>query len=109
MFEDSCRALLREKYGVADFVWIPATIGGDRGIEGFATDGSAYQCYADRDSIDLRQRTDKQKRKLTNDTTKLNTNAAELTVLFSGNQVTLRRYYLMVPQYHAAELLGTAA
>lgn len=50
-------------------------LGGDYGIEGFSTDGIAYQCYADQDSLGLRARTDKQKKKLYDDTVKLKTHA----------------------------------
>ncbi|WP_145724546.1 MULTISPECIES: hypothetical protein [unclassified Nocardioides] len=56
-------------------MYLPAQMGGDYGIEGFSTDGIAYQCYADQDSLGLRARTDKQKKKLYDDTVKLKTHA----------------------------------
>jgi hypothetical protein len=88
-------------------VYVPAELGGDCGIEGFSTDGIAYQCYADRDSVTLRHRTDKQKAKLYTDTVKLKTYAAKLEEILDG--MVLEHYFLMVPEYHAAELVAYAA
>src|SRR3954453_23378615 len=99
--------LLRRRYRPEELVYIPATMGGDCGIEGFSTDGIAYQCYADRDSVTLRHRTDKQKSKLYTDTAKLKTYAAKLEEILDG--VVLEHYFLMVPEYHAAELVAYAA
>ena len=108
-FEELCWGLLQRRYAPKDLIRLPSTMGGDRGLEGFSTDRIAYQCYADQDSITLRQRTDKQKRKLTQDTGKLKTYSKELTKLFAGNQILLDFYFLMVPQFHAAELQFHAA
>jgi hypothetical protein len=105
-FEDMCWGLLRRRYPIPDLVRLPATLGGDHGIEGFSKDGIAYQCYADRDSLTLRHRTDKQKQKLTRDTSKLKKNATELEALLDG--LPLDDYVLMVPEFHAAELVAHA-
>ena len=45
-FEEMCWGLLRRRYPIPDLVRLPATLGGDHGIEGFSKDGIAYQCYA---------------------------------------------------------------
>jgi hypothetical protein len=105
-FEEMCWGLLRRRYPIPDLVRLPATLGGDHGIEGFSKDGIAYQCYADRDSLTLRHRTDKQKQKLTRDTSKLKKNAAELEALLDG--LLIDNYVLMVPEFHAAELVAHA-
>jgi hypothetical protein len=105
-FEEMCWGLLRRRYPIPDLVRLPATLGGDRGIEGFSKDGIAYQCYADRDSLTLRHRTDKQKQKLTRDTGKLKKYATELEALLDG--LLIENYVLMVPEFHAAELVGHA-
>lgn len=105
-FEEMCWGLLRRRYSIPDLVRLPATLGGDRGIEGFSKDGIAYQCYADRDSLTLRHRTDKQKQKLTRDTTKLKKYATELEELLDG--LLIDNYVLMVPEFHAAELVAHA-
>jgi hypothetical protein len=106
-FEERCWGLLRRRYPPEQLVYVPAEMGGDCGIEGFSTDGIAYQCYADRDSVTLRHRTDKQKSKLYIDTAKLKTYAAKLEEILDG--VVLEHYFLMVPEYHAAELVAYAA
>jgi hypothetical protein len=106
-FEERCWGLLRRRYPPEQLVYVPAEMGGDCGIEGFSTDGIAYQCYADRDSVTLRHRTDKQKSKLYTDTVKLKTYAAKLEEILDG--VVLEHYFLMVPEYHAAELVAYAA
>jgi hypothetical protein len=108
-FEELCWGLLQRRYPIADLVRMPSIMGGDRGLEGFSADGIAYQCYADRDSLNLRERTEKQKRKLTADTSKLKKHCDELIPLFAGNQIVLDHYFLMVPQFHAAELQFHAA
>lgn len=105
-FEEMCWGLLRRRYPIPDLVRLPATLGGDHGIEGFSKDGIAYQCYADRDSLTLRHCTDKQKQKLTRDTSKLKKNAAELEALLDG--LLIDNYVLMVPEFHAAELVAHA-
>ena len=105
-FEETCWGLLRRRYPPEKLVYLPATMGGDCGIEGFSADGIAYQCYADRDSLTLRHRTDKQKDKLYNDTEKLKKHAARLTGLLG--EIKIEYLFLMVPQYHAVELVAYA-
>lgn len=106
-FEDIFWNLLRRRYPPEALVYIPATLGGDHGIEGFSTDGIAYQCYADRDSLTLRNRTDKQKKKLYEDTVKLKEYKDKLADVLGD--VVLNHYFLCVPEYHAAELVAYAA
>jgi hypothetical protein len=106
-FEESYWGLLRRRYRPEQLVHIPAAMGGDCGIEGYSTDGIAYQCYADRDSLTLRHRTDKQKSKLYTDTVKLQTYAGRLEAMLDG--LVIEHYFLVVPQYHAAELVEYAA
>ncbi|GGK80627.1 hypothetical protein Sme01_45000 [Sphaerisporangium melleum] len=105
-FEETCWGLLRRRYPPEKLVYLPADMGGDCGIEGYSTDGIAYQCYADRDSLTLRHRTDKQKTKLYNDTAKLKTYASRLEGVLDG--LILEHYFLMVPEYHAVELVEYA-
>jgi hypothetical protein len=101
--------LLRRRYKPTELVKIPAEMGGDCGIEGFSTDGIAYQCYADRDSLSLRARTDKQKSKLNTDTLKLKKRKDDLEKIFRPHSIVIDHYFLVVPQYHAVELVQHAA
>ncbi|MFE0594106.1 hypothetical protein [Micromonospora echinospora] len=105
-FEQRFFGLLRRRYSVEDLVFIPADMGGDCGIEGYSRDGIAYQCYADRDSLTLRHRTDKQIAKLNRDTLKLQKYEDRLTEILGPTKIAA--YILGVPEYHAAELISHA-
>lgn len=105
-FEKHCWELLRRRYPPEQLFYFPADMGGDYGIEGYSADGIAYQCYADRDSQTLRHRTDKQKAKLYEDTCKLKKYAGKLGKAL-GDTI-IENYFLMVPEYHAVELLEYA-
>jgi hypothetical protein len=105
-FEMFFWGLVRRKYPQQALVYLPAQMGGDYGLEGFSTDGIAYQCYADQDSLSLRARTDKQKKKLYEDTVKLKTYASKIEAVLGG--LVISHYFLCVPQYHAAELVKYA-
>jgi hypothetical protein len=50
-------------------------VDGDGGLEGFTSNGHAYQCFCDEDSVNTADRATKQKRKVTRDLKKLTTNA----------------------------------
>ena len=91
-FEAFAWSLLQRRYPPERLRYFPAEMGGDRGLEGFSTDGIAYQCYADKDSLNLRARTDKQRAKLNRDTLKLKNNKDDLLELLDG--VIFEYYFL---------------
>lgn len=105
-FEAFVWSLLQRRYPPERLRYFPAEMGGDKGLEGFSTDGIAYQCYADKDSLNLRARTDKQRAKLNRDTLKLKNNKDDLLELLDG--VIFEYYFLIVPQYHSTELVAYA-
>lgn len=105
-FESFVWTLLQRRYPPEKLRYFPAEMGGDNGLEGFSTDGIAYQCYADKDSLDLRARTDKQRAKLNRDTLKLEKKKDNLLKLLDG--VVIEHYFLIVPQYHSIELVSYA-
>lgn len=105
-FETFIWSLLQRRYSPEKLCYFPADIGGDKGLEGFSNDGIAYQCYADKDSLTLRARTDKQRAKLNRDTLKLKKNKDDLPGLLDG--VVIEHYFLIVPQYHSTELVAYA-
>lgn len=105
-FEELVWSILQRRYPPEKLRYFPAEMGGDKGLEGFSSDGIAYQCYADENSIDLRQRTDKQRAKLNRDTLKLKKNEDELLALLDG--VKIQYFFLIVPQFHATELVAYA-
>lgn len=102
-FEAFVWSLLQRRYPPEKLRYFPATMRGDKGLEGFSTDGIGYQCYADKDSLTLRARTDKQKAKLVRDTNKLKKNKDALMALLNGT--VLDHYFLIVPQYHSTEVI----
>ncbi|UMG93995.1 hypothetical protein [Nocardioides sp. TF02-7] len=105
-FEAFVWSLLQRRYPPENLRYFPAAMGGDKGLEGFSTDGIGYQCYADKDSLTLRARTDKQKAKLTRDTSKLKKNKDALVALLDGT--VLDHYFLIVPEYHSTEVIAHA-
>ncbi|MGP5642550.1 hypothetical protein ACTXO6_04280 [Corynebacterium variabile] len=105
-FEAFAWSLLQRRYPPEKLRYFPAEMGGDKGLEGFSTDGIAYQCYADKDSLNLRARTDKQRAKLNKDTLKLQNNQDDILNLLDG--VVIEHYFLIVPQYHSTELVAHA-
>ena len=106
LFQERFWGLLRRGYRPEQLIELPAELGGDYGIEGYSTDGIAYQCYEDRDSPTLQNRTSKQKQKLYRDLQKLRTNAVKLEGVLGP--VRLKHYFLIVPSFHAAELVSYA-
>src|SRR4051812_6267412 len=59
--------LLKRHYGPGNFHEIPDQDRGDRGLEGFAQDGCAYQCYAAAEPLPIVDLRESQKRKITRD------------------------------------------
>lgn len=105
-FEAFVWSLLQRRYPPEQLRFFPADMGGDKGLEGFSTDGIAYQCYADKDSLTLRARTDKQRSKLNRDTSKLKKYKDDLPGLLGG--CLIEHYFLIVPEYHSTELVAYA-
>jgi hypothetical protein len=105
-FEEFCLNLLRRRYRPEQLVHLPAKAEGDYGIEAFTKDGLVYQCYSDRDSLSLRDRTTKQKRKLYDDTVKLRTYVAKLEKVLDG--LMIGGYIFLVPQFDSVELVAYA-
>lgn len=98
------QALRRRYQDGARLTVLKAAMGtGDGGIEAYSHDGLAFQCFADRDSLTLRHRTTKQKKKVLDDTLKLRKNEAILRLRLDGTR--LKRWVLLVPEYHTAELV----
>jgi hypothetical protein len=100
-WDEFCRQALARKYGTA---WqkIPAKNGGDWGLEGFVRgEGIVVQCYAD-DSVSNRDRTRKQKGKLTADVPKLNKYSEELGARLA---MVVHTYLFLVPSFDDKDLL----
>ena len=103
-WEEFCRQALSRKFGAA---WqkIPAKNRGDWGLEGFVRgEGIVVQCYAD-DSVSNKDRTTKQKGKLTTDVPKLRKYSEQLEQVLD---MVVYSYVLLVPSFDDKELLPHA-
>ena len=85
---------------------IPADIKGDCGIEGFAVDGTAYQCYACQNWTDFSILLDHQKNKMTVDIGKFLKNEEELLTILGNVRIGIWNFVL--PFWNDKELLKHA-
>lgn len=103
-WEDWIDTLLRARYPLGDYQRVPHEHGGDYGIEGFSTDGCAYQCYAPREPLSVKDRYEAQRNKMTADIAKFISNARELAAIFGP--LHIRRWLLVVPRHDSAKLVA---
>lgn len=102
-WEKHCLNLLRMRYKApGQFESVPASDRGDLGIEGFSHDGCAYQCYAPKGPLPIKDRYERQRDKLTEDVGKLDTNQTELLAILDG--VVIRIYVFMTPVHDSRRL-----
>jgi len=98
-----CLNLLRMRYQTrGQFETVPASDQGDLGIEGFSHDGCAYQCYAPKGPLPIKDRYERQRDKLTEDVSKLDTNQTELLAILDG--VVIGTYVFMTPVHDSRRL-----
>jgi hypothetical protein len=106
-WEANVKRWLRIRYP-NDFQEVPATDGGDGGIEGFSiSDQNVYQCYAALHSLDTRSLYENQRDKLTKDIGKFIDNQAKLSRTLPPGFKT-RRYCFVVPEFRSLELVAHA-
>jgi hypothetical protein len=105
--EKHIQLLLKRHYGPGNYQEVPAKHVGDFGIEGYSTDGCAYQCYATQEPCATQQRYDAQRDKITTDIGKFIKNKPELVKLFGGTLIS--RWILIVPVSESASLVQHAS
>lgn len=88
------------------FQRVPDKVQGDGGIECFATDGHAYQAYADQGSVSTADRATKQKKKITEDLGKLDKNRKVLAKVFHPTR--LITWTLLVPVLEDKDVVAHA-
>ena len=98
--------LLRLHYQIGEYQTVPDAHRGDFGVEGFSTDGCAYQAYSPDEPLSIKERYEKQRDKITADINKFINNADELAQLFDGT--VIRRWILVVPRHDSARLIQHA-
>ncbi|MBT9395062.1 hypothetical protein KLP40_17985 [Hymenobacter sp. NST-14] len=101
-WQDYIEDLLHIKYST-DYQKVPDKTHGDHGIEGFSTDGKAYQCYSADGNDNLYE---KQRDKITQDIKKLIENQKELQKVF-GNTI-IHYWVLVVPYFNDKGLIKHA-
>jgi hypothetical protein len=107
-WEQHIQRVLKLRYSqpVGSYQHIPADIKGDCGIEGFAMDGTAYQCYACQNWTDFGVLLDHQKNKMTVDIGKLVKNEEEMLKILGEIRIGLWNFVL--PFWNDKELLKHA-
>lgn len=98
--------LLKRHHGHTNYQEVPAKHGGDLGLEGFSTNGYAYQCYAAQGYRDTNSLYEAQRNKITADINKFINNKSDLIKLF-GN-ISICRWCLVVPQHESKKLVEHA-
>lgn len=98
--------LLQCRYKHTQLQVVPDTYGGDYGIEAFARDGSAYQCYAANEPISGPDLYKKQRGKITSDIRKLQRHSKGLAGILGPT--ILNRWVFAVPRWDNKELLKHA-
>lgn len=107
-WERHIQKVLKIRYAkpVGCYQHIPAEIKGDCGLEGFAHDGTAYQCYACQNWSDSAFLLTKQKNKMTADIGKLLKREAELRKILGDIRIGIWNFVL--PFWNDKELLAHA-
>jgi hypothetical protein len=107
-WERHIQSVLKLRYAqpVGSYQHIADEIKGDCGLEGFAVDGTAYQCYACQNWNDFSVLLDHQKNKMTLDISKLLRNEAELLKLLGDIRIGIWNFVL--PFWNDKELLKHA-
>jgi len=107
-WERHIQSVLKLRYAnpVGSYQHVADEIRGDCGIEGFAVDGTAYQCYACQNWTDFRVLLDHQKNKMTLDISKLLRNEKELLKILGTVRISIWNFVL--PFWNDKELLKHA-
>lgn len=106
-WEKYIQLLIKRHYGPGNYQEVPAKHVGDFGIEGYSTNGCAYQCYATQEPCTTQQRYEAQRDKITTDISKFIRNKPELIKLFGGTLI--HRWILIVPVSESASLVQHAS
>lgn len=105
-WEEHIQLLLKRRYPPGHYQHVPDTVGGDLGVEGFAIDGTAYQCYAAQECVTAADLLFKQKNKITADIGKFKNNESKLVGLFGTLEISV--WNLVVPYWNDKELIQHA-
>lgn len=104
-WEDLCVRCYRIRYQKDNYTAIPATQGGDAGIEGFTYKGVVHQCYCPERDYSDNELYEHQRNKLTADIEKLKKNADRLKALGVPPVV---EWHFNIPEYKDPRILAHA-
>lgn len=105
--EELAHRLLARKFGQKNYQRLPAAHKGDKGIEGYTLDGSAFQCYAPQRQYSVAELYEHQRTKITQDIQKFISNGAFLGGLIQP--ALFNRWFLVTPEHSSAQLNNHAA
>jgi hypothetical protein len=108
-WEKHVQLLLKRRYAhpPGSYQHVPDTVHGDYGVEGFGSDGTAYQCYAAQDWVSAEDLVGKQKNKVTSDIGKFIRNESSLVRLFGAVKISIWNF--VVPYWSNKELVEHAS
>ena len=101
-WEELCVQCYRIRYQDDNYTEIPATQGGDAGIEGFTNKGIVHQCYCPERIYADNELYEHQRDKLSADIDKLKSNAKRLTSL---GVPTITEWHFNIPEYKDSRIL----
>jgi|ERR1022692_1607904 hypothetical protein len=105
-WERYCMGLLRLHHGAHELHEVPDRHGGDLGLEAYASNGCAYQCYAALEPLSTSELYENQRDKLTVDLTKLKNKKADVARLLGS--IVIRRYMFMIHRHDSHKLVQHA-
>ncbi len=104
-WEELCVQCYRIRYQADNYTPIPATQGGDAGIEGFTNKGIVHQCYCPEREYTDNELYEHQRKKLTADIEKLKQNAVRLKKLGVPSVV---EWHFNIPEYKDSRIIEHA-
>jgi len=102
-WEDFCQSCLKIKHQHQNFKPVPADSGGDYGLDGFNTDGDAYQCYCPEKEYTDADLYKHQRKKVTDDIQKLYDYRDKIKKILNG--VKIKRWYFTTPVWKSKDLI----
>lgn len=101
-WEELCVQCYRIRYQKDNYTAIPATQGGDAGIEGFVNNGIVHQCYCPERVYSDNELYEHQRDKLTADIDKLKKNARRFSTL---GVPPITEWHFNIPEYKDSRIL----
>ncbi len=101
-WEELCDSCYMQRYQKENYQKIPASSGGDAGIEGFTRSGVVYQCYFPDKQYSDNEYYEHLRKKATDDLNKLKTNIKRLKEL---GVTYISEWHFVIPEYRDSRIL----